>query len=148
MAVRSWRLLGGILLIVTGCLFLLRSLGIIQAALWGLLIPIFLIALGAWGMWSASQSGRLVSEHLAVPSEGATRAAVTIRYGAGRLRISGGATPGVVLAGDFAGGAVHRVQRNGDELTVDLYRPPEGWMTAGVPWAETGGPEWDVHPCE
>ncbi len=145
MVVRSGRLLAGILLIVVGCLFLLRSLGVIQVELWGLVVPVFLIALGVWGIWSASQSGKVaVSERLWVPTEGASRAVVIVRYGAGRLRIAGGTAPGEVLAGDFGGGVERRMQRDGEVLMLELHRPPDAWVAMGIPWAWSRAPEWSL----
>lgn len=116
MVVWSGRLLLGIVLIMVGGLFLLRTLGIIQVEVWGLVVPVFLIVLGAWGIWSASRARpAVVSEHLRIPAEGASRAAVSIRYGAGRLRISGGTAEGEVLR-------------------LELRRPPDAWLAIGIPW--------------
>ncbi|MEW6569143.1 MAG: DUF5668 domain-containing protein [Chloroflexota bacterium] len=143
MVVRNGRLFLGIVLILLGGLFLLQTLGLIEVSLWGLIIPVFLIALGVWGIWGATQARRVpVSEHVSVSMEGASRASVIVRYGAGRLHIRGGAAPGEALSGDFVAGMEYSARREGDLLTLDLRRPPEAWVLMGIPWTWSRTPEW------
>lgn len=59
-------------------------------------------------------------EAVRLPLEGARRARVLVRHGAGELRIDANAAPDELLSGVFAGGLDHRITRSGDELTVDL----------------------------
>lgn len=145
MVARNGRPLIGIVLIVLGILLLLQTLGILRVSLWGLAIPIFLIALGVWGIWNASQGGLETGpERLAIPADGASRAAVHVRFGAGRLRIAGGAAPGEVLTGEFGAGVAHRVHHEGQSLRVELYRAAEAWAAMIMPAIWGQRPEWNI----
>lgn len=143
MVVRRGGLYLGIILILLGGLFLLRTLGVIQASFWGLLWPIIIIGFGVWGVWSALNAGRPAPmEHVSVPVEGASRARLVVHYAAGRLRIRGGAGPGELLVGDFGGGLEYSAKREGDLLLVDLRRPQDSWVFLGMPWMWGQSAEW------
>jgi hypothetical protein len=79
-----------------------------------------------------------VPERLAVPLDGATDAEVKVAFGAGHLRI-GGAGPGMLVDGDYAGGV--RLERGGGPGRVRLSppTPPSGWTWDRAPYTWTMG---------
>ena len=76
----------GIVLLLLGGTLLLYNLGIISVNVWGLFFSLFLIILGIWILisrfWKPAKP-----VHLSLPLDGATRAIVRIKHGAGRIRL-------------------------------------------------------------
>lgn len=144
---RRDRLFWGIVLTLFGLVLLLRQFGLLPAILtWSVVGPLLLIGLGGWVLWSAATRREPQADRLNVPLEGAERARVTLKHGAGRLAVSANAGPGELLSGTFIGGVRHRVTREGSAADLEL-RMPEGavpWM--GWPaWGRSEGYGWDVH---
>ena len=100
---------------------------------WG---PWFLIVLGAWFVLGAIlPRGHGPVEQLELGLDGATQAAVRIRFGAGELSARA-AAPGHLVDGRYEGGVDHRVRGPGQvELTQDT--------TYGIPWFDRRS-SWDV----
>jgi hypothetical protein len=131
---RSSLFWGGILILV-GALLLLNNLGILDVNIWSLIWPLFLIALGLWLLWGILAGPRLAeAEEVTIPLEGAERARVRVRHGAGRLHISAGAGPGELAAGTFGGGLDYRVKREGDTLDVEMRVPAGVFPGFAFPW--------------
>jgi hypothetical protein len=123
----------------------MRSGGIFGAALlagnlfsinvWPYLWPAALIFIGGWFLVGSQIRPKAVeTEEVTIPLQGASRAGIRIRHGAGRLAIRGGAGPNVLAAGSFSGGLQHTENRRGDTLDADLRVPSGAWMNFGGPW--------------
>ena len=84
-----------------------------------------------------------VPDRLAIPLEGAGDAEVMVTFGAGHLRI-GGAAPGMLVDGTFAGGV--RVERSGrpGRVRLALPAPPSGWALGREPYTWTMGVSGEV----
>jgi hypothetical protein len=117
---RRGALLWGIIIIIVGVLFLLENLGIITINIWGLILPLLAIALGAWILWGILAPHPAKIEHIDIPLDGATQARINIRHGAGRLQVDAGAGVGRLLEGDCDGGAELNTRRTANALEVTL----------------------------
>ena len=115
----------GVILVLAGILFLLSNLGLLKVNVWNLLWPFFLIALGIAFLWGTIFRNPNSGEHVNIPLEGAARARLRLRHGAGRLSIQGGAQTGDLIDGNFGGGLDFRTRHSGDELDVEMSVPPQ-----------------------
>ena len=106
----------GIMLICLGVLFLLNTLGILQVNLWGIILPLLLIFLGAWILLGVVFNKRKL-EHAAVSLDNASQARIEMRHGAGHITIRSGVQAGSLLEGDFAGGVILDEHRDGDRVS-------------------------------
>lgn len=130
---RRTGLFWGLVLILLGTLLLLRSLGIIQIDVWGLVWPVALILFGVSVLWGAmGGSRRTDTQQASIPLEGAAKAEVKINFGAGRLTVNGSASPSEIASGSFDGGLDHTSQLEGDTLRVKLQMPELEWFS--FPW--------------
>jgi LiaI-LiaF-like transmembrane region len=166
---RSGALIGGVVLLVIGGVFLLRNLGIVHLD-WDVLWPLLLVGVGlaivlralfgssrdgAWGgrwgggpagsanqrSWDANQPGSPSwgdgDARVTVPAEGASRLELSLRLGAGRYRLRGGAAA-LVDASASEPTIHHAVDRAGDlarvRLSTSLNPLAWGWHT-GMDWA-------------
>jgi hypothetical protein len=84
----------------------------------------------------------LEAEQLALPLEGAGRARISLRHGAGRVIVTGGAGPSELLSGAFGGGVEYRTRREGDSLDVELRVPRVDWFPAPWMWGPGREREW------
>lgn len=124
--------LGGIILLVGAALLGGNLLGM---NIWPFLIPAILIFAGVWLLVMSRISPKsLEPEQATIPLDGAARAEVRIRHGAGRLSITGGAGPQAVASGTFSGGLSHRENRRGDTLDVEMRIPDDLWFRGGGVW--------------
>lgn len=133
--IRNARLFWGSLLVLVGVLLTLENLGIVEVNVWGLVWPLFLIFLGVWILWGfffAKSSWE--TEEVTIPLEGASRAHVHIKHGAGRLRVDGSAGSSSLVDGAFGGGLDHRVEREGDMLDVRMRLPVGVFPNFAFPW--------------
>jgi hypothetical protein len=115
----------GTILVIAGVLFLLSNLGFLTVNVWNLLWPFFLIALGIAFLWGTIFRSSRSGEHVNIPLEGAGRARLRIRHGAGRLSIQSGTQAGDLVEGYFGGGLDYRTRRSGDELDVEMSVPAQ-----------------------
>jgi hypothetical protein len=123
---RRGSLFFGSMLILAGTIFLLDSLDVINVNVWRLLFPGFLIAAGLWTLLGLiGRKGRVETEAVSIPLEGAERARIKLQHGAGRLRVSSGADADNVMSGTFDGGLDYQAHKSGDNLEVDM-RVPHG----------------------
>jgi hypothetical protein len=127
-----------LVLIAIGVIFFLQQSDVVRddVALW----PIVLIAIGIGIVLSALPLGRRSPStgRASVPLGGASAGRVTVKHGAGRLRIRSTHDPAVLVDGSFAGGVEPRARRVGDELEVTLER--RSW----APWGGRGPLDWEV----
>jgi hypothetical protein len=124
-----------VILILVGGIFAFREIGLLPTGVG--LAPVVLIAAGvlllAGGL---SRTGRNVETTTAsLPLDGASNAKVKLSYGAGTLRATGGAAPGLLYEGTFAGGVRQEAQRRGDALDVTVRHASDapsivGWRRA------------------
>jgi hypothetical protein len=137
----------GIALIVAGALGVLDALGVITVSVCGLFWAFVIIAVGVW-MVIGVVDGRpsVEMDEAAIPLEGAQRAHIQMRHGAGRLQISAGAGPDELLSGTFRGGLSFEKKREGDLLDVEMRLPPGNVQGLIYPWKWGGGRglEWKV----
>ncbi len=123
---RRGSLFFGTMLVLVGTFFLLDSLDIINVDVWGLLFPGFLIAAGLWTLLGLIGSkGRVETEAVSIPLEGAERARIKLQHGAGRLRVSSGADADNVMSGTFDGGLDYQAHKSGDSLEVEMKGPQD-----------------------
>lgn len=132
-----------LVLMVVGALLLLSNLGLLNVNAWQLVLPAFLILVGIWFLLRPGwRQGLAEREHVEIPLQGASRARLRIRHGAGRLQLDGSARPDLVVSGDFPGGLSHRERREGDLLELRMRISEEvrfgfagGWMPGMLDWS-------------
>src|SRR3972149_6138530 len=132
-----------VLLILIGALLLLNNFGLLPFELGAAFWPLLLVLAGVW-ILLGSIGGRRERpiEAGSVPLGGAGRAELRLHFGAGQLKLSGGASPGEVFKGEFTGGLDRRSRRTGDRLEVDLRIPQTGWMGIVTPWSWSRAFTW------
>lgn len=130
-----------IVLILLGVLLLLSNLGVI-GDVWPIFWPLALVALGVWMLLGALLwRQRAGVEAVTVPLEGASRASVRVRHGAGRLQAAGGLEPGQLMKGEFGSGLDYRARRHGDRVELDMRVPNVGFPW-GWGWGGRGFLDW------
>jgi hypothetical protein len=161
-----------IILIGGGCLLLLDNFGLFSAlrfGIWNLVWPLFLVLLGIWLISRVLRPPALAqAEHMSVPLDGASRAAVELSHGAGQLSLSAGAVSELLMEGDFGGGLRCAARRRGESLDLEMKMRAEPvaflnwspgsfdwnvWLNPGVPLSlkcETGASEsvLDLHDLQ
>ena len=142
---RRWTSVAGVVLIVLGVLAIFR----IGWIFW----PLLLIGVGVWfiagfsrGGFSGGGHGSVTREQTALPLEGATEAVITIRHGAGRLTVSGGAGADQLLTGSFGGGLDVSRRADGGRVTVDMRVRDRDVSHYFFPWGRgwAGALDWDI----
>lgn len=142
---RRWNLFWAIVLIIVGTLLLLDNLGLLAFDYWSLLGPSLLVALGLWILLSKPRRLETVEgESLTIPLQGATQAKVSIRHGAGRLSVGGGAAAGDLLTGSFEGGLGHRTLKEGNTIRCSLHGSSDFLPLPGLAGSWRDGLNWDV----
>lgn len=141
---------GGILILV-GVLLFLSNLGILVIDVWKVIVPSIVILIGILTIWGATRPHpELQARSLQLPLDGATRAALRLRFGAGRLLVHGGASAPSLVEGTFRGGVESHIRRSGSEAQVDLRVPADFFLHAFSPWMWWSGQrmDWDVSLAE
>lgn len=134
------RLFWAALLILFGGLLLANNLGYLSIEIWNLFWPLVLILAGIWFLWgSLHRPEPAEAEQRSIDLQGAERAAVSIKHGAGRLQIDSRADPGTLLSGTFRGGLNTQIRTSGSELRVDLKPEPANFPDVFMPWNWTSG---------
>jgi hypothetical protein len=111
-------------LLILGIVLLLDNLGLLgDINIWGVIWPLALIALGVWILWGNFLRRSSPTEYASIPLEDIKQARILVQHGAGRLRLSSGANPAVLLEGEFGGGVEVNKQSQGDHLQVKLSLP-------------------------
>jgi hypothetical protein len=124
---RPGTLFWGSILILIGGFLLLSNLGVLRIDFWQIFWPSLLILLGIWFLLGAFSRRSIQMEHDSIPLEGASRARLHLKHGAGRLNLFAGAGEGKLLEGDFGGGIEAVTRRDGDTLHVTLKPRPQFW---------------------
>jgi hypothetical protein len=116
-------------LILAGLIFLLDALNIISVNVWGVLWSIAFIVVGIWILrWAFSGRDRGELKTVSYTLEGAEKARIRIRHGAGRLRVEGGASAGEILSGEIRGGIEFRKRMTDGTLTLDVDAPGKTYI--------------------
>ncbi len=128
---RRGQIFWGVVLVVVGLALLLGL--VFDFNVWSILGPLALILVGLYILWSVLVGPPAEEvEVLALPLEGAQAAKVTLEYGAGRLFVAGGVSPGELLSGEFGGGVRAHTERHADRLAVRLRPGADVWVW---PWS-------------
>jgi hypothetical protein len=142
------RLFWPLILIVIGVILLLNNLGLLPGSVWGYFWPLALLALGVSLLAGALRGAPQVqTTNERQPLEGAGIGNVTIKHGAGTLKVRAGGDTGALFTGTFGGGVYKRVQRSGDLLDVTLRVSEQDWSQYMFPWnwsAGSHGLNWDI----
>jgi len=142
---RRWSMFWGLVLIVVGSLLLMDNLGFIAFDVWLLVGPVMLVVLGFWVLLAKpARADSVEGERLSIPSQGATRAKVSLRHGAGKLHLRSGADSGELLSGTFGGGVSHRTKMDGTDIKARLKGPSEFSPFARSPASWRAGLNWDI----
>lgn len=115
----------GIILVCAGALLLLDNLGVLaplNIKAGPLLFSLALIGLGAWTLWATQRRSSFTTEELSIPLEG-EEAHVSIDFGAGELRVTGGALGATLLSGTFED-VEYDVSHEDGRQRVRLSSPP------------------------
>jgi hypothetical protein len=122
----------GIVLITAGILFLAQSMGFIDVDLWGVFWALALLGAGLWLLLRFLFTRDMKDTgSVSIPLEGASKANIALRHGAGRLSLTGGAEPGEVVSGTYSGRLAFKAKRVGE--TIEVKAREETWM---FPFAE------------
>ena len=137
----------GLVFIAAGILFLLESLGYLEGiSAWDLIWPLALIFLGLASLYGAFFGRRAFrTEQYTVPLEGASRAKLSMHYGAGKLRVGAGASVGEMLDGSFRGGILVQSKHEGDVLSIDTHHPQRFGFISPWNWGPGATLDWTVN---
>lgn len=140
---RNPRVFWGTAVLLLGVLLLLQNMGVIQINVWNLLWPLLIIFLGIqllFSVWQRSPGGE--QQHLALPVEDAREAYIVIEHGAGRIKMGSGTQPGELVSGDFNGGVIHTLTREGAVARLTLKMPDVTFTS--WPFMQTSSRSWDM----
>jgi hypothetical protein len=130
----------GIILIVLGGLFGLKSAGYLTGDIFGWFWPLFIVAIGLWiliGGGTRRERGDL-AEPFSISLQGAKEADLRIDHGAGRIDIHPGANSGDFLTGTKGVGMTRSAQLVGDRLHVKIEAGP-----SFIPFMGPHGGVWE-----
>jgi hypothetical protein len=120
---RATSLFWGIVIVILGALLLLNSTGVLPftANIWGIIGAAFLIILGAWFLLAPTLFRQdFTDETVSIPLADINQANITLKYGAGDLRLTALDKPGVLLEGVFAGGINQDLRRDGTTANLTV----------------------------
>jgi hypothetical protein len=135
-----------VVLVGAGFLLLANNLGIFTINIWRLFWPAVLIILGVWFLvGTAAGKTEFEMEESSLDLGDAESASVTVKYGAGRLRMDASAEEGKLVSGTFASGLDSRVKKTGSSLDVVLQPPRQAFPDVFFPgnWIGGRGLAWD-----
>ncbi len=138
----------GSLFIGAGILLLLDNLGFLSVNVWQLIWPTFIIAAGVWTLLAASKgTDALERENLSAPLEGTTQGKMTLSFGAGQVKVKGGANTNQLFSGSFVGGVKYQSKNAGDFPEISLKSDTELAHQIVMPWM-WGARDWNVNLSE
>ena len=117
---RKSSLFWGSILLISGIIFLLDNLDIIQIDSWKIIGPVLILALGIWILWGALSKSTLQSERIEIPAEEVRYAKIKIQHGAGKLDVRTSENLSLLVEGEFRGGVVQEVSKIGEDQNVTL----------------------------
>jgi len=134
----------GTIFIFAGALLLLDNLGFLRVNIWSLVWPSFIIAAGVWTLWTASQGAEALDiDTLTLPLDGITQGQLSLSFGAGQVKVAGGASVNELLTGSFAGGVESKQKEKNGIPHIKLSPSSESFLYTIMPWT-WGAREWDV----
>jgi hypothetical protein len=123
---RRGEIFWGILLVVLGGLFFLKTAGYLPGDVFSWFWPLLIVAAGGWmllgGLGVRADFPPVKS--FAVPLQGAKEASLTINHGVGRMELRAGASADEFLTGTAAAAMNHSARLNGDRLEVNIDAGP------------------------
>lgn len=116
----------GVLIILLGVLFFLKSAGLLRGDVLAWFWPLLIMAAGVWILSGNFLFGPSFerAEKFSVPLQGAKEASLTIDHGVGRIDLRAGANPGDFLTGLLGSGMSHSARLNGEKLEVKVDAGP------------------------
>jgi len=137
---RKGEVFWGVILIVLGGLFALKSAGYIAGDIFGWFWPLFIVAIGVWILIGGGVKGRRgePGESFSIPLQGAREADLRVDHGAGRISIGPGANSGDFLTGTKGVGMNQSAQLIGDRLEVKIEAGP-----SFIPFVGPHGGVWE-----
>lgn len=137
----------GFVLLIFGIFLLLTTIGVFEIDFWGILVPALMIVLGVLTLWMvATRRGGPTHAAAHAGLEGAESARVHVRFGAGRLTLTGGASEAEVGSVEALGGVSQKVSTIGGQRAVEWWVPAEFLEDVLAPWKWSGRelPSWEV----
>jgi len=133
----------GSLFILAGMLLLASNLGILKINIWQLVWPAFIIALGAWTLWTATRGTEALDvENVSLPLDGIKQAKMALSFGAGQIKLNHNARTGSLFSGDFVGGLTHTIRRQDDSAELELNPGDSNFLQGIMPW-DWAAREWN-----
>jgi hypothetical protein len=129
-------------LVTVGAVLLLNNFGILNVS-WHIIWPSIIILFGLWILLGTIFRRAPTAEEIHIPLQNAERAEVTIAHGAGRLSVSGKASPNMALDGSLSGGFDHSHHMKANILDIEIKSVPFDWIDPSV-WGRHGL-DWDLH---
>ncbi len=143
---RTNRIFWAVILVAAGFLMLLNNLGLFDINIWSFFWPTLLVVMGIWFLVGTTTSkGEFVMEEGSVDLEDAESASITVKHGAGRLRMDASADEGKLVSGTFANGLDARVKKMDSGLNVILQPQSQAFPDVLFPgnWIGGRGLSWD-----
>jgi len=141
---RNQLIWGGVLLLL-GVLMLTDSMGIRLPngnSLTSIFWPVLLMLLGIWVLVGVFVRVNVDVKSETIDLQGASEASISVRHGAGELKLHSGAGMNELAHGTFAGELEHTASRNGSKLEVKL-RPARDFIL--FPFMGSGTQlDWDL----
>ena len=135
-------------LILLGLFILLDNLGVFESlgvSLWGIILPVLLILIGIWLIWSLfARQKNPQNEQVTVPDDDIQLAEIVINHGAGRLFISADPLQSNLLEGSFDGGVRQDTQRNAGTLRIKLTMVSDFFWRFPGNWAPQQSLDWNM----
>ncbi len=144
---RKSRIFWAVILVAAGFLLLANNLGLFNINLWRLFWPTMLVILGIWFLvGSTPGTGDYVMEEASVDLGDAESASITVKYGAGRMKLDASAEESKLVSGTFAYGLDARVKKVGTNLDVVLQPHRKAFPDVIFPgnWIGGKGLNWDL----
>ena len=137
---RRGELFWGILLVVLGALFFLKTAGFLVGDVFGWFWPLVIIAVGIWilmgGFYRRSQYEK--AEKFSIPLQEAREARLTIQHGAGHVELRAGADAGDFLTGVSGMGMNQKTRVVDGKLEVEIEAGP-----SFIPFVGPEGGTWE-----
>lgn len=127
---KTHRIIWGVALIGLGVFLILDRMGFLPEGVsaWGIVLALLLVAFGVtWIVSAGRRNTGGVPRHLSIKKENASSATIQLDYGAGELKVQGGANPGLLLEGNFLEGIEYSSRVENSMLKVNLKTPSIDW---------------------